>query len=335
MNRIAASLFAGLPIGALACGGPAAAVGHEGADATAMMFGETTPDLDGAGPIVAGDGGRCDGSPQGVLGTKVMLNVSWPATAAYTKGSGTVSLWLLLRHAVDGSGAIAGTVQTCGMQIPAFRDAVSCVTAVCPPETENPQLQLTIPAGSWDGTPTTPITGAWGGSSIGSIFAIDPVLTLFGLKPASALASASQAWPVSVTDLVASDLTYADGGAYQPGVGEPGILTIPIGNPPPDALPKTSLAVTAPQVDELWLVLRMQFSLHGTILSCTEQTGTVEVGHLDSRVVGCHLVDGGSCTMDQDVFVDNNRPWFVPTNGSFRAMPMVAAGCKDVLEKLP
>ena len=344
MNKIAASLFVGFPIVAFACGGPFVAAGHEGPDAAAT-FRDTTSDNDGAvlpgvspsGPIVAGDGGLCDASPQGVLGTKITLNVRWPATALVAKGSGTVSLWLLLRYAVDGRGAIAGTVQTCGLQMPVFLlvGLLPGGIALPTPESLIPRLQITIPAGSWDGTPTTPVTGAYGGSSIGSTFAIDPVVTLFGLKPTSSLAHATQRWIESATDLVTSDLTYADGGAYQAGVGEPGIPALPLSTPP-DVLPNTSLATTSPQADQLWLALRTQFSLYGSVQSCTERAGTVEADNLDPHVVGCHLVEGGPCTVDQDVFLDGERsPFGSPVSGSFRAIPMVHAGCNDVLAKLP
>lgn len=310
MKKIATGLFAGLPIVAFACAG----CGSDGG---------------------ASAGGLRGGSTQGVLGTKITLNVSWPSTALDDRGSGTLSLWLLLRYAVDGNGAVAGTVETCGMQMPAFPySTMSRAPALGGGPLE--QLQITIPAGSWDGTPTTPITGTQGGSSVGSTFTIDPVVTLFGLKPASALASAAKAWPASATDLVMSDLTYADGGAYQAGVGEPGILAVFLGTPP-DVLPLASIASSSPRVDELWLVLRTQFSLHGTVLSSTAQAGTVEVDTLDSHVVGCHLAEGGACTADQGVFLDQDRSWFnsFPASGSFRGMPMVDAGCRDVLDKLP
>jgi hypothetical protein len=357
MNKTAASLFAGLPIVAFACAGCGSEQDHpspcasgwtscpnsqfcvapggkcpkgDGLDGAVLL-----PDGSDRGPIVAGDGGLCDGNPQGALGTKITLNVRWPGTAARNRGSGTLSLWLLLRYAVDGSGGIAGTVETCGMQMPTFVYNTGDNGPVLPQPTA--QVQITIPAGSWDGTPTTPITGARGGSRIGSTFAIDPVVTLFGLERASALDNAAQAWPPSVTDLVATDLTYADGGAYQPGVGEPGILAIPTSDMP-WALPATSLRMSSPHVDELWLALRTQLSLQGSVLSCTKLAGTAVAGRLDTHVVGCHVIDGGPCTADQYVFVDDNRSTdflSVPADGSFQAMPMVDAGCKDVLAKFP
>jgi hypothetical protein len=356
MNKIATSLFAGLPIVAFACAGCGSNEDHPSSCAAGLTScpnsqfcvapGGTCPKgngLDAAvlpngsdrGPIVAGDGGPCDASPQGALGTKITLNVSLPATAVQERGSGTLSLWLLLRYAVDGSGAIAGTVETCGMQMPVILYRTGS-TAPALPEPPPAPLQITIPAGSWDGTPTTPITGTRGGSSIGSTFAIDPVVTLFGVKSTSALDTATQAWPLSATDFVASDLTYADGGAYQAGVGEPGILAIPVSDQPEVTL-ATSLKQSSPQADELWFALRTEFRLLGSVVSCTKQAGTVVVDHLDTSVVGCHVTDGGPCTMDQYVFLDGNRPRFgpFPADGSFQAMPMVGAGCKDVLAKLP
>jgi hypothetical protein len=96
--------------------------------------------------------------------------------------------------------------------------------------------------------------------------------------------------------------------------------------------------VSSPHVDELWLALRTQLSLHGSVLSCTKLAGTVEAGDLDTHVVGCHVIDGGPCTADQYVFVDDNRSTEfarVPAGGSFQAMAMVDAGCRDVLAKLP
>jgi hypothetical protein len=285
-------------------------------------------------PIFAGDGETCGWSPQLILGTKVALQVSWPGTVGILKGSGTVSLWLLLRYVVDGSGAIAGTVQTCGMQAPA---TALTVTGQMTEGLSGPgQIQTAIPAGSWDGTPTTPITGAQGGLGIGSTFAIDPVVTLYGLKPTSTLARAAQTWPPTASGLVASDLTYADGGAYQTGEGEPGIVALPLGTPP-DSLPATSLEALSPQADEIWLVLRTGISLYGTIQSCTEQSGTVEVDNLDSHVVACHLVDAGTCDESQYGYLDSNQAYYhPPVSGTFDAKPMAAsAGCADVLAALP
>ncbi len=293
------------------------------------------PDGSERNPIFAGDGGDCGWSPQVILGTKVALQVFWPGTAVIAKTGGTVSLWLLFRYAVDGSGAIAGTVQTCGMQTPAI--PLSATGLIAEGLSGTGQLQTTIPAGSWDGTPTTPITGAQGGLSIGSTFAIDPVVTLYGLKPTSTLASAAQTWPPGVSGLLATDLTYADGGAYQTGEGEPGIFALPLGAPP-DALPITSLDPSSPKADEIWLVLRTGLSLYGTVQSCTEQSGTVEMDKLDSHVVACHLVDAGTCEADQYQFLDANQVTYSPLSGSatFDAKPMAAsAGCADVLTALP
>ncbi|HTB78945.1 MAG TPA: hypothetical protein VK762_37135 [Polyangiaceae bacterium] len=286
-------------------------------------------------PIFPGDGETCGWSPQIILATKITLQVAWPGTALLAKASGTMNLWLLFRYAVDGSGAIAGTVQTCGMQAPAT--PLAATGQIAEGLSGPGQLQTTIPAGSWDGTPTTPITGAQGGLSLGSTFAIDPVVTLYGLKPTSTLASAAQTWPPGVSGLLATDLTYADGGAYQTGEGEPGIFALPL-SAPPDALPITSLDPSSPKADEIWLVLRTGLSLYGTIQSCTEQSGTVEVDKLDSHVVACHLVDAGTCEESQYTFLDANQVNYSPlaASGTFDAKPMAAsAGCADVLAALP
>jgi hypothetical protein len=297
---------------------------------------------------IAGDGGAqsselltttagslCNGSSQVVTGTKITADLTWPKSTATVGGAAKASIWLLSRYTVDGaSGAITGTVQTCGMQTPAVTLSATASFDEGLPSGQSASIQISIPASSWDGTPSTAITGQQGGLKAGSTFAIDPVVTLYGLTPTSILANGAQPWPTQASGLPASEIAYADGGVYS-GLDLPGILAVPLSTPPGYLL-TTSLTPTSPTADQIFLAMRTQLSLHGTLVSCAQQTGTAVVTELDSRIVGCHIGDGGTCTTSEYSFLDTNLPQFVPVGATFDAKSLMqSAQCSDVLAALP
>jgi len=290
---------------------------------------------DGGNLVVVGDGGACMKTYPLSVGTLITATVSWPGTAAVAKGTGPYYLWLLTTYSVA-NGKITGTTSTCGTQPAILTLTQLGDMAEGAPAGQVGQVKPTYPDDSWTDVPSTPITGTLGGTDIGSSFEVDPNLTLQGLTPSDPLKDPTMKWPSSESALTQSDLTYADGGAYVQGVGQPGIRGVFVTTPPyyPGT---TSLAPGAPLAADFWTVNRVQLSLYGKSTSCTETTGSAYVTLINNRIVGCSLAnDGGACSQSQYGFLDENTTQYAPANGTFDAKDMAAnATCADVLTALP
>ena len=305
----------------------------------------TTPDGGfanaAAGPVKDGTGTTCATQTQETLATKISIHVYWPAStaaAAVPKASPLVeNIWLLSTYNIGSDNKITGTTQTCRNVTPVISltqlgsesEGLASGTA---------QVQITFPDSSWDGTPTTAITGTLGGWKVGASVTINPVVTLYGIAASSPLSDGSMKWPSSYTGIPTTDLTYADGGAYVAGQGEPGILAVPNGAPyyfPATAL--TLMAPFAPKADQLDLVTRTELSFYGTSSDCMTQSGQAFVTQLNNHVVGCRVEnDGGPCTSDEFGFIDQNTTQYVPLDGSFEAKTLATgATCADVVSMLP
>jgi hypothetical protein len=290
-------------------------------------------------PMVLGSGPACSPTTAMTVGIKISGSAQWPATAAVAKGTGGFSLWLLSTYDVNSSNQITGTTTTCGMQVPAVTFSAIGDMAMGVPSGQMGLQELVFPATSWNGVPSVNITGLLGGWSVGSSVAIDPVVTLYGLTSASALADGSLQWPSSESAIASGDLTYADGTPYHSGVGLPGILGIYVSSPPYYA-PATSLAPNSPRADRVSMVLRTRFRLYGKSVSCTTLSGQAFVDDLNLRVVGCQLAgtdaSDGLCTHDQTAFIDVNATQFTPGAGTFETQLLpTGASCADVQSALP
>jgi hypothetical protein len=288
-------------------------------------------------PVVVGTGSVCPASTALFVGTKVTVSTAWPASAAVAKGSGPFFLWLLSIYEIDASNRINGKTATCGMQLPMITLSAIGDMAMGVPSGQMGLQQIVVPATSWKGVPPVGVTGLLGGWNVGSSVAIDPVVTLYGLKSTSALADGVMQWPASMSALASSDLTYADGTPYTPGTGLPGILAN-YDSTPPYYPATTSLAVNSPQADQIGMVLRTQLRLYGTSTSCTVQSGQASMNDLNVRVVGCELAaaGGGACTVDQTGFLDSNVTQLQPSTGTFTSQVLATgASCTDVLSALP
>jgi hypothetical protein len=270
------------------------------------------------------------------VGTLINVAVSWPGTAAVSKGSGTFYIWLLTTYTADSSGKITGTTYSCGNAPAVLTLSQTGDMALGVPSGQMGQIKPTYPAESWNGTPGTAITGTLGGTKVGSSFAIDKSVALYGLKATDPLSDSSMMWPTSYSALTQSDLTYADGGAYVMGQGHPGIRGVFDGTPP-FYLAGTSLAPNSPRADTYYSATRSAIAMCGKTTSCTETSGTATVTLLNNRVVGCDLVDaGGPCTTDQYGFLDSNTTQYTPGAASFKAKDLMSgATCADVLSALP
>jgi hypothetical protein len=289
----------------------------------------------GGTPVVDGGGGPCMKTYPVSVATLITVAVSWPGTAAVAKGSGNFYIWLLTKYSADG-GKITGTSQSCGNTPAILTLSMTGDIALNVPSGQTGLIKPLYPADSWDGTPTTAIKGTLGGTNIGSSFEVDPSVSLYGLKASDPLSDPTMKWVGSYSALTASDLTYADGGAYVTGQGHPGIKGTFDGTPP-YYLSGTSLAPGAPKTDTFWSVSRSQLGLYGKSTSCTETSGTANVTLINNRIVGCDLIDGGGpCTMDQYGFLDSNTTQYTPGAATFTAKDLSAgATCADVLTALP
>jgi hypothetical protein len=270
------------------------------------------------------------------VGTFITTVVSWPGTAAVSKGGGNFYIWLLTTYTADMSGKITGTTVTCGNAPTVLTLSQTGDMALGVPMGQMGQIHATYPADSWNGVPPAAITGTLGGTEVGSSFAIDKSVVLYGLKASDPLSDPSMAWPTSNSALTQSDLTYADGGAYVTMQGHPGIKGVFDGTPP-FYLAGTSLAPNSPKADTFYSVTRSEIAMCGTTTSCTETSGTANVTLLNNRIVGCDLVDaGGPCSTDQFGFLDSNTTQYTPGTATFKAKDLSSgATCADVLTAFP
>lgn len=308
--------------------------------------------LDAAVADQAADGSEaaCAPSANVVLGTKVTIHVNWPATVnnagcRQPGCTGNVVLWLLARYGISGS-SVTGTTETCGYQTPPIPLTALGSQSEALPAGQTATLEAAFAPTVWTSIGRNPshapaaTTGTLGGWTIGSSFTIDPTLSVYGLKPSSALSSASSPWPCSESSIPESDIADDDGD------GRPGITATP-SSAAGFSLPATALATTAPfgpQADALDVAMRTQLSLDGTSTSCTEIAGTASVSLLNSHVIGCRLVGGAQCAASQWDFVDSNSPVYlgpgvtVPAGTcapSFAAAPLAGTFQSKILSTNP
>jgi hypothetical protein len=310
-----------------------------GTDAESTVLPPANPVSDddaAAEPALQGGGAPCSASATVTVGTKVTVSTSWPGTAGVAKGAGPFLVWMLSIYDVDASNRITGTTTTCEMQMPSLTLTVHDALAIGAPSGTTALQAIVFPTTSWNGVASTNVTGTLGGWNVGSSVAIAPVVLLYGLKSTSGLASTSTQWPTSASMIASADLTYADGMAYQTGIGQPGILGT-YKSTPPYYMPGTSLAPSSPSANQASLVFRTELRLYGTSSSCATQSGQAFVNLLNGRIVGCQLTgSAGPCTTSQSGFLDANETQFEPGTGTFTSQQLSAgASCIDVLSALP
>ncbi len=298
----------------------------------------------GVAPPIIVSGPSCLTSPVEVAAVEVRVSVSWDAVGMLRRGTGTYAAWLLARYAIDGQDHVQSTTRICRLVAPPIaRSNVSC-GALGPGS--DLDVRFESPVSEWKKvTKTIASTGDLGGRTIGSSFAVDSSVFLYGLSDASRYITAATPWPApgSPDPFALGDPPhYVD----EEGQGTPGItFLLPDGDPGSPANPEVPLDLTSgcgiggPASDRIFAVLRLEMSLYGTRTSCIETSGTANVSLLDSRIVGCDVEgDGGACTNDQSEFVDLTWPKFVPGPATFEQVLLSAgdsATCDDVVAALP
>ncbi|HEY2902780.1 MAG TPA: hypothetical protein VGL59_19520 [Polyangia bacterium] len=279
----------------------------------------------GTGGMVAGDGGTtdCPALTAFTLAVHIVLDATWPATAATSAGTGKIHLWNRAKFNATGT-TLAGDTWSCGTVLPPF--ALNFAGTVV---TGGSMVSIDVPNSVWDAPtiPKFPNMGSISGWNAGSSITIMPTVALVGLTMTDPMA----AWPMSYTGVTVVD---ADGD------GKPGFTAIPKDGGGFVA-PPTGLGIfgSAPSADQVYLASRTIVALAGKLDSCTAQSGTANVTFFDSHVVGCHVKGGAECTATQTDFVDQSRTDYkvpTPMSGTFTSKQVAdAATCADVRAALP
>jgi hypothetical protein len=276
------------------------------------------------------------------MAAQLTLNSMWPQTAAVAPDMGPVSLLLAIDYTVDNTGHYMGTMRTCKNQTPPITltqlgDMASGFPMMS-------QVQVVIDRSVWDKQPAVSVTGTSGGGS----FTLDSVVALNGLKQDSIWKDAGVKWAppspmanrlpaIPDTDWSQEDMNRNDGG----------ITAHFKADMSPFVIPRVALSMTAPQTDEIYVVLRTEIGLNGCMTSCTEGSGTANVPLLQNHVIGCHLPasDAGPeamCNPNQFNFLDLNSTAYQVQNGSYKSKIITngtgtggAVTCDDVSNAFP
>jgi hypothetical protein len=273
----------------------------------------------GSGIGGSGNGGDCPTQASGTAANHIIITVSWPETLGLLAGEGEMHVWTKADLTFSGND-VTGKVKPCGSVIPALTktDLVG-----------GGQVQTVIPDEVWDAAmmPVFDVTGSISGFGKGATISMDPIASLVGATLAD---PANDSWPASAAQLTTVD---ADGD------GQPGIKAVPRTDDPFQAPPldiQGALDPAGARADEVYVATRTMIALAGTRTSCTQASGTADVTHVDSHVVGCHVKDGATCTEAQAKFVDDNQPKFTIKSAKYEMVQVPAgATCADVRAALP
>ena len=273
----------------------------------------------GGGGGGGSDGGTCPSQASGSAANHIVIHVTWPDTLGLKAGEGDMHVWTRADLTFDGN-EVSGKVKPCGSVIPALTKSDLAGGGM---------VQTVIPDDVWDSAtmPTFDVKGSISGFEVGATVGMDPVASVVG---ATLPDPANDPWPASGADLTTVD---ADGD------GQPGIKAVPRTDDPFQAPPldlNGALDPMGDRADEVYVATRTMIKLAGTRDSCTTATGTAEVTHVDSHVVGCHVKDGATCTEAQAKFVDDNQPKFTIKSAKYEMVQVPAgATCADVRAALP
>ncbi len=270
-----------------------------------------------------GEGGagntECPTQASGSAANHIVITVSWPETLGLMAGEGEMHVWTKADLTFSGND-VTGKVKPCGSLIPALTKTDLAGGG---------QVQTVIPDEVWDAAsmPVFDVKGAISGFGVGATISMDPIASLVGATLGD---PANDPWPASAAQLTTVD---ADGD------GQPGILAVPRTDDPFQAPPLDLSGALDPmgaRADAVYVATRTMIALAGTRSSCTAASGTADVTHVDSHVVGCHVKDGAVCDAAQAKFVDDNQPKFTIKSATYEMVQIPAtATCADVRAALP
>jgi hypothetical protein len=318
---------------------PDAAAPVEGAAAIDARVPDSAPDA----------GGSCDFN--GWWANRITIDVTWQPqglnTVLIQSGSGTITQWVLGKR-VQTSTALADDSVVCGIALPDFQATALGLNEV---------YGVRFPATLFDDgyIPHFTVNGALTLQPTGALkYSTTPTAVLIGLTMQNPTTDPWPATPWPATMLTQDDMDMdSNPGVTVPvaqGPVEMATLTpttysdIPTG--PLTPLPPVALA------SSLYLAIRQVTTASGVVQDCDTISGVVSIQTIatkpaiDSHILGCTLVGGGSCTTgtgSQAAFLDNSQPVFTPsTTGkttfqSVRLANSAAGGatCADVRAALP
>lgn len=266
-----------------------------------------------------GTAGECPALDQGLVGTHIVANVSWPATTGVNAGSDVVHIWTLSDLSYDGA-AVSGSTRPCGSIVPALTASDLLGGG---------QIQPVIPDDVWDAPsiPASPASGTITGFDPGDTLSMNPSVSLLGATMAD---PEDGAWPPTGAEMEGVD---------HDGSGKVGITSVPRADPPFRRPPLDVIGALLPdgaRADVLYLTTRNVIALEGTFDTCDSGSGVATFHHFDNHVIGCHVFNGGECTADQVSFVDTNRSVFQVADATFTSVRLPdGARCADVRAALP
>jgi hypothetical protein len=306
--------------GGAARGGASGAVGAGGASGAGGQLGQGGqagsggPSPDALPAAETGSAEPCDNPASFAI--LLAIDVTWAQSSATMGGAGKVYIWNRADITASGT-ALSGQVTACGTVLPE-----TPLTGLGRVAAGGAKILIEVPDPVWDAPsmPKFPFAGRRSEVGLGGTIEFDTFAPL-GFERGDPKA----AWPDSYSALK-SDLRDVDGD------GQPGYLALPRSKDgyvlPPTAL---GLGGLAPAAEKIYLVSRNVMTLTGVRTACDAFSGSANVTHFDSHVVGCAVRGGGECNSNQVDFVDQNRMKYQAKSASFSAKRVPAgAPCSEI-----
>jgi hypothetical protein len=315
---------------------PDAGAGDDGADLSLDAGGplDATATLDAGSPETAsGTDAGCDFN--GTWATRVTIDVTWQPQGLMSvilqPGSGTITQWAKAVRVqnMETPLTLIDEASVCGISLPDFQATTLG---------QNDVYGVRFPDSLFDDGYVPPFTVYGSLNAQRTTYNSTSTAVLLGLTMAN---PATDPWPSTIT-------TEED----QDSDGNPGVTIAvaqgPLANPTATASSYSYIPTDIPPLlvppdlaSQLYVAIRQVTVTSGNVVDCDTMTGTVSIPTIaskpaiDSHIIGCALVDGGSCTTgpsSEAAFVDNSQPVFTPTGTtSFQAVRLPAnATCADV-----
>jgi hypothetical protein len=296
-----------------AAGSTGAGGNPAGSDASTSGSGGAGPaGGSGGAPGSAGSSGACPALASFTQAEHIIMNVTWPATAGTSSGTGQVHVWAKSTFTASGNN-LSATSQACGSVLPPT--GLNLIAG-------NGTVLIQIPDATWDlpSMPRFQFQATQTGWSAGSSISYTST-ALIGLTLADA---ANAAWPATITTAVDADGDTAPGYTAVPATGGGRVL------------PPVGISLPLARADRVDLATRNVFVVSASRTACDHAAGPVTVSHFDSHVVGCHVSGGADCTTGQANFVDQNRTMYQAGASTIELKLVPAtATCAEVRAALP
>ncbi len=288
-------------------------------------------DANGPDPTTDANPSNCNYS--GTWATKLTINVNWVPQGIVgvilAPGTGLIQQWIKSVRVQNGL-ATTDTAVVCGIGLPDFSG-----TSFVGGETYG----VRFPNSLFDSgdLPSFLLHGALGDSTPNAAFTTSDTAALIGLTLAD---PTTAAWPATVTTAVDSDMDKSPGVTINAASGPiPGMTMASYSDFPVD--------IFSARANKLDLVIRQVTRLAGAATDCDHLSGTVAIPRIpntasgkyaiDSHVIGCNLVAGGTCSSSQINFIDTTQPIFSPTGTTAFSSVRLGGGatCGAVRQALP